>query len=80
MNFAMAVQGNQLPQIEPTDPLYIHPSDHPGQPLVSSIFNGDNFDNWRWSVIISMSAKHKVAFIDGTCECPAATSPLFILW
>jgi len=80
MNFAMAVQGNRPPQLEPTDPLYIHPSDQPGQPLVSTPFNGDNFDNWRRSVIIALSAKHKVALIDGTCECPATTAPLYIFW
>jgi len=80
MNFAMDVQGNRLPQIEPTNPLYIHLSDQPGQPLVSTLFNGDNFDNWRRSVIIALSTKHKVVFIDGTCECPATTTPLFILW
>ena len=80
MNFAMAVQGNRPVQLEPTDPLYIHPSDQPGQPLVSTPFNGDNFDNWRRSVIIALSAKHKVALIDGSCECPASTAPLYIFW
>lgn len=29
----MAVQGNQIAQIEPIDPLYIHPFDNPAQPL-----------------------------------------------
>ena len=80
MNFAMAIQGNRLPLIEPTGPLYIHPSDHPGHPLVSNIFNGDNFGNWKRLVIISLLTKHKIAFIDGTCTCPAATAPLFVLW
>jgi len=80
MNFAMAVQGTRPLQLEPTDPLYIHPSDQPGQPLVSTPFNGENFDNWRRSVIIALSAKHKVALIDGSCECPAATAPTYIFW
>jgi len=31
-------------------------------------------------VIIALSAKHKVAFIDGTCTCPDLASPLFTLW
>jgi len=66
--------------IEPTDPFYIHPSDHPGQPLVSNIFNGDNFDNWKRSVMISLSAKHKAALIDGTYPRPGTASPLYVLW
>jgi len=80
MSYAMAVQRTRLPQIEPSDPLYIHPSDSPGQILVSSIFNGDNFDNWKSSVIIALLARHKVALIDGTFPNPGSTSPTFILW
>jgi len=36
--YAMAVQGqgSRVPQVEPTDPLYVHPSDNPAQPLVSN--------------------------------------------
>jgi len=41
----MAVQGNRVAQVEPSDPLFVHPSDNPALPLVSNIFNGDNFDN-----------------------------------
>ena len=76
----MAVQGIRASQDEPTDPLYVHPSDNPGLPLVASVFNGEHFDNWKRSVIIALSAKHKLAFIDGSCECPATTSPLYTLW
>ena len=60
VSYAMALQANRLPQIEPTDPLFIHPCDNPGLPLVLNIFNGDNFENWKWSVIIALSAKHKL--------------------
>lgn len=80
MSFAMAVQGNRLPQIEPSDPLYIHPSDSPGQTLVTNIFNGENYDSWKRSVVIALSARHKVAFIDGTCSNPGSASPLYTLW
>jgi len=80
MTFAMAVQGTRVPQLEPTDPLYIHPSDNPGLPLVANLFNGEGFDNWKRSVIIALSAKHKIAFIDGTSECPSSTSPLYTFW
>jgi len=41
----MVVQGTRIPQIEPTDPLFVHPFDNPAQALVSNIFNGDNVDN-----------------------------------
>jgi len=80
MTYAIAVQGNRIPQIEPTDPLYIRPLDNPGISLVSNAFNGENFDNWKRSVIIALSAKHKLALIDGHCTNLGSTSPLFTFW
>jgi len=56
-------------QIEPSNPLFLHPSDHPGYILVVDIFNGEDFDNWHCSVIIALSSKHKIAFIDGSTNC-----------
>ena len=76
----MSVQGNRTPHIEPTDPLYIHPSDNPRIPLVSNAFNGENFDNWKRSVVIALSAKHKLALIDGHCPNPGSASPLYTFW
>jgi len=76
----MAAQGSRIPQVEPTDPLYVHPSDNPAQPLVSNAFNGENYDGWKRFVSIALSARHKLSFIDGTSECPTATSPLYSLW
>ena len=64
----MAAQGNWVSQIEPTNPLFVHLFDNPSQSLVSVIFNGDNFDNWRSSVIIALFERHKLAFVDGSCS------------
>jgi len=80
MNFAMAVQGIRPPQLEPTNPLYIHPSDNPGLPLVANLFNGEGFGNWKRSIMIAFSAKHKIALIDGSSVCPSSTSPLYTFW
>ena len=44
------------------------------------VFNGDNFENGRRSVTIALSAKQKLAFIDGSYEKPATNSPLFPHW
>jgi len=75
----MAAQGTRITQVEPTDPLFVHPSDNPAQPLVSNVFTRENYDGWKRSVSITLSARHKLAFIDGSYECPAATSPLYSL-
>ena len=76
----MAVAGGNRVQIEPADPLFLHPSDHPGQSLVTHIFNGENFENWRRSVRIALSTKQKTSIIDGSYEKPAANSPLLPYW
>jgi len=76
-SYAMAVVGESRLQIEALDPLFLHPSDQPGQKsLVANVFNEDGFENWRRSVTIALSAKQKLAFIDGTYKKPEATSPL----
>jgi len=53
----MAANGGNRVQIETTSPLFLHPSDHPGQSLMTDVFNGDDFENWRRSVTIALSAK-----------------------
>jgi len=78
--FAMAVTGESRVQIEPADTLFLHPSDHPGQALVTDIFNGDDYENWRRTVRIALSAKQKIPIIDGTYEKPAANAPLLPYW
>jgi len=45
-SYAMAIVGRSKVQIDALDPLFLHSSDHPGQPLVAEIFNGKDFDNW----------------------------------
>jgi len=80
IRYALTIQGNRNTQMEPIDPLFIHPLDNPVQPLVSNIFNSKNFDNWKRFVIIVLFARNKLALIDGSPDTPDPNSPLFILW
>ena len=76
----MAVVGGNRVQIEASDPLFLHPSDQPGQSLVADLFNGEDFENWRRSVTVALSAKQKLSLIDGSYKKPEATSPLLPYW
>ena len=76
----MAVIGGNRVQIEASDPLFLHPSDQPGQSLVADIFNGDDFENWRRSVTVALSAKQKLSLVDGSYKKPEAGSPLLPYW
>ncbi|KAH0665715.1 hypothetical protein KY285_026921 [Solanum tuberosum] len=48
--------------------------------LVNSPFNGKGYGGWRRSILIALSAKNKVGFIDGTHKEPTLISPDFKLW
>ena len=80
VSYAMTVQGSRLPVIEPNDPLFIHPSYHPGQTLVANVFHGEDFDSWKRTFLRALSSKNKVGFVDGKVAQPAADSPLFPYW
>ena len=54
------------------DPFFLYHSDHPGLVLVSKPLNGDNYSTWCRSMTISLNAKNKLGFIDGTVKTPSA--------
>ncbi|XP_068323282.1 uncharacterized protein [Pyrus communis] len=49
-----------------SNPFFIHHSDHPAMMLVSKPLNGDNYSTWSRAMKISLSAKNKLCFVDGT--------------
>ncbi|KAB2630179.1 hypothetical protein D8674_007698 [Pyrus ussuriensis x Pyrus communis] len=51
-----------------SNPLFIHHSDHPAMMLVSKPLNGDNYSTWSRAMKISLSAKNKLGFVDGTMK------------
>ncbi|XP_075074520.1 uncharacterized protein LOC142162108 [Nicotiana tabacum] len=66
--------------IDSTHLYYLHPSDSPGMVLVNSVFDGKGYGGWRRAIIIALSAKNKLGFIDGTFYQPDATSTNFKHW
>lgn len=58
----------------PSSVYYLHPSDSASSKLVSIVFDGTCYSDWRRSMIISLDAKNKTSFIDGTLPKPAAGS------
>ncbi|KAL2900141.1 Retrovirus-related Pol polyprotein from transposon RE1 [Bienertia sinuspersici] len=68
------------PSQDPTSPYYLHPSDSPGMKLVSDKFSGSNFSDWKRSMMLSLSAKNKLGFIDGSIVKPSVNDPLYKSW
>lgn len=60
--------------LDPSDALYLHPSDNPGLVLVSKVFDGNGYGSWRRAMVIALSAKNKLGFVNGECEIPDSNS------
>ncbi|XP_074346325.1 uncharacterized protein LOC141685098 [Apium graveolens] len=65
---------------DPSSVYYIHSSDASSIQLVSVKFDGNGFNNWKRSMLLVLSAKNKIGFVDGTIEAPNKASPEFKFW
>ncbi|XP_070054652.1 uncharacterized protein [Nicotiana tomentosiformis] len=61
-------------------PYFLHPSYSPGINVVNLSFDGRSYGGWRMSILIALSAKNKVGFLDGTYLAPSLEIPDFKLW
>ncbi|XP_019235365.1 PREDICTED: uncharacterized protein LOC109215706 [Nicotiana attenuata] len=64
----------------PCHPLYVHPSDVLGTSLVSSPFDGTCYGSWRRNILVALSIRNKLDFINGTSTKPPPGSPLARQW
>ncbi|XP_021843649.2 uncharacterized protein [Spinacia oleracea] len=62
------------------DPLFLAPSDNSNTPLVSVLFNGDNYLGWSKNVKRALSVKNKLGFIEGFMKKPSATDKDYQRW
>ncbi|XP_031486348.1 uncharacterized protein LOC116254842 [Nymphaea colorata] len=63
-----------------SDPFYIHHSDNPGNALVSQSFNGEIYGTWSRAMVMALSVKNKIKFIDGSIIEPNKNDPNHRLW
>lgn len=68
------------PSPDPSSVFYIHPSDANTTQLVSVKFNGTGYSNWKRSIMLSLSAKNKLGFIDGTVVKPDIGTVEYKAW
>ncbi|KAL2922966.1 Retrovirus-related Pol polyprotein from transposon RE1 [Bienertia sinuspersici] len=67
------------PAQDPSFSYFVHPSDSQFK-LVPTPFNGSAFNDWKRSVIIGLSAKNKLGFIDGSLPKPLNNDSLARAW
>ncbi|XP_009763371.1 uncharacterized protein LOC107793847 [Nicotiana tabacum] len=81
VNIPVAVaDSSKKVMIDSSHPFFLHPSDYPGMNLVSSSFDGKSYGVWRRAVVIALSAKNKLGFIDGTLSIPDESLGLQSAW
>ncbi|KAL5573861.1 hypothetical protein UlMin_023458 [Ulmus minor] len=61
-------------------PYFLHHSDSPGLVLVSQPLIGENYASWSRAMLIALSVKSKLGFIDGSIPKPAGTYPNLKSW
>ncbi|KZV47147.1 hypothetical protein F511_16989 [Dorcoceras hygrometricum] len=76
---------NQLPIVRTTledssSPYYLHNGDHPGLTLVSNPLIGSNYNTWRRAMIVALTAKNKLGFIDRSIDRPRSEDLLYGSW
>lgn len=66
--------------VSPDNNNFLHPSNLPGMNLINITFDRHGYSGWRRSILITLSAKHKLGFINGSCAPPTSDSPNFHFW
>lgn len=61
---------------DPTSVYFLHPSDNTSVQLVSPTFDGTGYADWKRMMIISLSAKNKTCFVDGSLDKPTEVKTL----
>ena len=63
--------GSLIANLDFGNPLYLHPSDTSGTPLLTCKLCGtENYKVWSCAMILALETKNKLGFIDGTCDRP----------
>lgn len=65
---------------DPNHSYFLHSSDASWMALVNTTFNGRGFQGWKRCVLIALSARNKLGFINGSCPPPVITSKDFQPW
>ena len=67
------------PTNNPASIYYLHPSDV-GHKIITNVFNGSGYRDWRKAVILALSAKNKLTFVNGWITKPAKDSSDLSAW
>ncbi|KAK4349597.1 hypothetical protein RND71_032352 [Anisodus tanguticus] len=64
----------------PCHPLYVHPFDVLGSSLAPEPFDGNSYESWRRTILVAVSVRNKLDFINQFSTKPVDGSPLLRQW
>lgn len=67
------------PTNNPTSIYFLHPSDV-GHKIITNVFDGSGYGDWQRAIILALSAKNKLTFVDGRTTKPAKDFPDLTAW
>lgn len=71
----------RVSKLDPSNPLYLHPSDSSNLTIVNIKLNGtENYTVWSNSMTLALNVKNKLGFVDGTCVRPLDDDVLGKQW
>ena len=62
------------------NPYYLHQGENPATTLVSPVLDSTNYNSWSQSMLIVLSVKNKVEFVDGSIQGYALNHTLHTTW
>ena len=54
-----------------SDPYFTHHSNPPGLSLISKSLNGDNYSAWKRAMVIALTSKNKLGFVNDSIKSPS---------
>ena len=82
---AKSTSSASIPTLQPwentSDPYYSSSSDNPGMSLVVQHLTEENYSTWSRAVLISLDAKTKIGFTDGSIpKLQSVDHPCYAAW
>ncbi|XP_065619558.1 uncharacterized protein LOC136063302 [Quercus suber] len=77
---ASATAPTTQPWESTSSPYFLSNGDNPGVSLVVQLLTEENYNTWSRAILISLDAKTKLGFVDGSIPKPQSDHPYYTAW
>ncbi|XP_073041751.1 uncharacterized protein [Primulina eburnea] len=79
-NNANSASVNRIFAEDSSNPYFLQNGDHPGLVLVSHPLSGSNYNTWSRAIVMALTAKNKLGFVDNSIARPSPNDLLYGAW